>query len=69
MSESMGLASLYCLVRFGDGIPSEVQGPALMELEKNLRAATQKDCRVFKDKMGDDSKLRIRLTSAEREKL
>jgi hypothetical protein len=60
---------LNVLVRFGDQIPSEAQGPALMAFEKSLRQSTGLDCRVFKDRMGDDSKLRIMMTPAQREAL
>ena len=57
------------VVKFGEEIPSEMQGVALLAFEKHLRSLTGMDCRVFKDKMGDDSKLRIRMTQAERDKL
>ena len=55
-------------VKFDEGVPSEAQGPALMEFEKNLRK-TGLDIRVFKERMGDDSKLRIMMTKQERERL
>lgn len=57
------------LVQFGLGIPPEAQAQALMNLEKNLRAITKLDVRVFKDKMGDDSKIRQRMTPDERSRL
>lgn len=56
-------------VKFPDGFPASEEGPMLLRIEKMLREATGKDCRVFKDKMGDDSKLRIRMTAAERARL
>ncbi len=56
-------------VTIDDAIPSHIQGIALLEMEKTLRQLTGMDVRVFKDKMGDDSKLRIRMTPAERDKL
>ena len=56
-------------VRFGDGIPPDAEGPALLALEKHLRQITGLDCRVFKERLGDDSKLRIKMTPIEREKL
>lgn len=56
-------------VKFDEGIPDSVQGVSLMALEKHLRAITSMDIRVFKEKMGDDSKLRVRMTQAERDKL
>lgn len=61
--------SLHVMVWFGDAVPSEAQGPALLALEKALRKATALDIRVFKERMGDDSKLRVKMTPAERERL
>lgn len=57
------------VVKFPEGVPSEAQGKALLAFEKHLRQLTGLDCRVFKDKMKDDSKLRIMMTPAERERL
>lgn len=56
-------------VRFEGDLPAHVQGVALLEFEKTLRTLSGFDVRVFKEKMGDDSKLRIRMTPAEREQL
>lgn len=56
-------------VRFSEGVPSDAQAVSLMLLEKQLRTITGMDCRVFKEKMGDDSKLRIKMTQMERDKL
>jgi hypothetical protein len=56
-------------VRFSEDIPPLAQGEALLAFEKNLRDLTGLDCRVFKDKMGDDSKLRVRMTQQERDRL
>jgi len=61
--------TLNVIVKIPDGVPSEAQGPALLEFEKQLRKLSGLDVRVFKDKMGDDSKLRIKMTVAERERL
>jgi hypothetical protein len=60
---------LSVVVKFPEGVPSEAQGPSLLEFERNLRKLTGLDCRVFKERMGDDSKLRIKMTPAERERL
>lgn len=57
------------VVKFGDGIPLDDQGVALLALERHLRSLTKKDVRVFKDLKGDDSKLRVKMTFAQREKL
>ena len=56
-------------VKFSPGIPASAQGPSLLAFEKSLRDLTGLDCRVFKEKMGDDSKLRRAMTPEEREKL
>ena len=50
-------------VKFDDGIPPDAQGIALLNFEKELRALTGLDCRVFKDRMADDSQLRIVMDS------
>lgn len=63
------LEPLHVVVRFGDDIPLDAQGPALLAMEKALRAATGRDIRVHKDLMGDDSKLRVRMTEEERARL
>ena len=63
------LPPLHIVVRFGEDIPAFAQAIALLQLEKNLRSLTQLDCRVFKDKMADDSKLRRAMMEEERAKL
>ena len=60
---------LQVVVKFPAGVPLSVQGPALLAMEKTLRAATRLDVRVVKDLMGDDSKLRVRMTLEQRNKL
>lgn len=57
------------LVKFPPEVPLDAQGPALLQMEKMLRASTGLDIRVVKDLMGDDSKLRVRMTLVERDKL
>ena len=59
----------HVIVKFGDEVPAFAQGVALLQMEKTLRHLTQLDCRVFKDKMADDSKLRRSMTEEERAKL
>ena len=56
-------------VKFDAGIPPSVQGIVLLNLEKELRKLTGLDCRVYKDLMGDDSKLRVMMTQEQRDKL
>jgi hypothetical protein len=60
---------LHVKVAFGEDVPAVAQGEALLAFEKHLRAITGKDVRVFKDRMGDDSKLRIMMTKKERDNL
>ena len=60
--------ALSVVVKFAEGVPLDAQGPALLEFEKNLRK-TGLDIRVFKERQGDDSKLRIMMTPAQRERL
>ena len=50
---------LKVTVQFDDSIMPDFQGPLLLSMEKLLREATHLDVRVFKDRMGDDSKLRM----------
>lgn len=57
------------VVRFPATIPLAAQGPALLQMERTLRAATGLDVRVTKDLMGDDSRLRVMMTAAQRAKL
>jgi len=61
--------TLPVTVKFAEGVPAEAQGPALLEFEKHLRTLTGLDCRVFKERMGDDSKLRVMMTKKERDSL
>ena len=61
--------NLHVIVRFGAEVPADAQGPALLAFEKHLRTLTHLDCRVFKEKMTDDSKLRVRMTPEERDRL
>lgn len=56
-------------VSFSEELAQEVQGTVIMEFEKHLRALTGRDCRVFKKRMGDDSKLRVMMTQKQREAL
>ena len=60
---------LQVVVKFPPEIPLGIQGPFLLDAEKSLRACTGLDVRVVKDLMGDDSKLRVRMTIQQRDKL
>ena len=64
------LPDLHVIVKFGKGIPWDVQGPALLAFEKQLRAlAPGLWVEVFKELKGDDSKLRTLMTAEERKRL
>lgn len=56
------------LVKFGTGVPSSAQAKVMFDLEVSLQKMGH-DVRVFKETMGDDSKLRIMMTPEERNKL
>lgn len=61
------LPPLHVVVRFGQDIPSAVQGPALLQFERDLRARMPGQwVEVFKDAKGDDSKLRASMTPEQR---
>ena len=47
------------IVRFGADVPDDVQAKCLFDFEVNLRERSGLDCRVLKERMGDDSALRI----------
>jgi hypothetical protein len=63
------MRELRVVVTFDEGISDAAQGKALLDLEKGLRQSTGLDVRVFKERMGDDSKLRVKMTPAERERV
>lgn len=65
----MSEPGLQVLVKFPPSVPTWAQGPALLHFEMELRASTSMDVRVVKDLQGDDSKLRILMTPAMRDKL
>jgi hypothetical protein len=63
------LAPLHVLVRFGEAIPASVQGVALLDFERSIRAQSGLRVEVFKEAKGDDSKLRSAMTAQQRAKL
>ena len=65
----MAEKGLQVIVKFPAEVPLSAQGPFLLNAEKALRAATGLDVRVVKALMGDDSKLRVRMTLQQRESL
>jgi hypothetical protein len=56
------------LVKFGTGIPGSAQAKVMFDLEVALQKMGH-DVRVFKETMGDDSKLRVLMTEEERSRL
>jgi hypothetical protein len=56
----------HAVVKFGEGVPADVQGPALLAMEKMLRASTGLPIEVFKPYHADDSKLRLNMTPEKR---
>lgn len=78
------IPDLHVVVKFGKGIPSSIQGPALLKFEAMLRDMLRSTYRepirlhelveetwveVFKEAKGDDSMLRARMTPEQRQKL
>lgn len=47
------------VVGFDDGIPDDLQAKAMFDMEVFLRSNCKEDIRVFKERMADDSKLRV----------
>ncbi len=56
-------------VHFSEDLAQIVEGRTLLDFEKNLRSLSGLDVRVFKHRMGDDSKLRIKMTRKEKDSL
>lgn len=52
---------LRVTVHFGARVPGRSQGPALLAFERHLRELTGLDCRVLKERMEDDSLIRIKM--------
>ena len=60
----------HVIVKFGAGIPSDVQGIALLDFERRLRTFMPGSrIEVFKETKADDSKLRNLMTPEQRAKL
>lgn len=65
----MAEPGLQVTVSFPPEVPLTAQGPALLHMEMELRAATGFDVRVVKALKGDDSRLRVMMTPQQRDKL
>ncbi len=46
-------------VNFDPGVPDDIQAKAMFDFEVYMRDRSGLDIRVFKDRMQDDSKLRV----------
>ncbi len=57
------------VIQFAKNIPAEAQAAAMMQMERGLRLTTGLEIEVFKEAMGDDSKLRAKMTEEQRSKL
>ena len=55
------------VVDFGDGVPDDIQAKCMFDFERELRIRSGEDVRVFKERMADDSKLRV-ITDMRRKK-
>ncbi len=50
---------IRAIVTFDDGVPDDIQAKALFDFERALRISSGLDVRVYKERMADDSKLRV----------
>ena len=50
---------IRCIVRFDGDIPADIESKCLFDFERDLRAKSGLDIWVLKDRMQDDSKLRV----------
>lgn len=50
---------IKAIVRFDGEVPDDIQAKCLFDFERQLRVLSDLDVRVFKDRMPDDSKLRV----------
>ena len=47
------------IVKFEDGIPDDIQSKCMFDFEVNLRERSGLDVWVLKERMADDSRLRV----------
>ncbi len=50
---------IRCIVKFDEGLPDDLQAKAMFDFEVYMREQSGMDVRVFKERMADDSKLRV----------
>ena len=54
-----GSTLIRAIVRFDGDVPDDIQAKCLFDFEINLSERSGLDVRVFKERMKDDSKLRV----------
>jgi hypothetical protein len=57
------------IIQFAANISGDAQAKSMLAMEKHLRQITGQEIQVFKEAMGDDSRLRASMTAAQRAKL
>lgn len=50
---------IRCIVRFDGEIPADIEAKCLFDFERDLRDKSGLDIWVLKERMADDSKLRV----------
>ncbi len=50
---------IRCIVKFDEGLEDDIQAKCMFDFERALRERSGMDCRVFKERAADDSKLRV----------
>ena len=50
---------IRCIVRFEGEIPADIESKCLFDFERDLRAKSGLDIWVLKERMADDSRLRV----------
>ena len=67
LGQGNAMSDLHVTVKFGKGVPSEIQGTAMLAFETFLRDLSPGLwIEVFKEAKGDDSKLRAMMTDEQR---
>ena len=59
---------IKAMVQFDDGVPDDIQAKCLFDFERDLRMRSGLDIRVYKERMRDDSKLRVVMDARRKEK-
>lgn len=50
---------IRAIIKFEDGIPDDIQAKCMFDFERSLRDRSGLDVWVLKERMADDSKLRV----------